>query len=239
MTPAILPARFLSVVYVVAALCAATTPCMSQATNAPPAPDEDRRPLSAAQIALFETPHLHNVTVPETLRYAVVRTGPGAFTDSVALHVRHLNADGTRDLSFDYLTGERHVGLPELDHFGGNPLLMLALDRDVVDMKAALGVSEAFFRNRIRESFVDAAKLSATTAPLDGGTVAARRITVQPFAHEERLQRIASLQAKTYSFVLADDVPGMIAEIDIDTPADTAMQAPAMSQHITFAGVEK
>ena len=37
---------------------------------------QDTRPLSPAQIALFETPHLANVSQPVTLEYSFVETAP-------------------------------------------------------------------------------------------------------------------------------------------------------------------
>jgi hypothetical protein len=199
---------------------------------------DDSRPLSPAQLVLFETPHLRNVTVPQTLRYQYRRDGSEMLTDLVLVTIRRVNADGSKDLAFQYFTGPRQVAFPELDHFQGNPLLMLALDRDVAGMKAALGLSASYFRNRIRESFVDAAAVSDTTISLDGRKVPARQVSVQPFAHEVRLERVASVQAKTYRFTLADDVPGMIAQIRIDTPADAALHAPGMSEQITFEGVD-
>ena len=201
-------------------------------------PQPDTRPLSPAQIALFETPHLQNVAHPETLRYTYRRVGPDGFADTVDVHVQAINPDGSKNLTFDYLSGAHRVGFPEIDHFHGNPLLMLALDRDVAAMKAAVGLSATYFRNRIRESFVEAATVTDGTTQLDGAPTPARIVTVQPFAHEQRLERIASLQAKTYTFVLANSVPGMIAEIRIDTPEDKALHAPAMSEQITFAGVQ-
>ena len=199
---------------------------------------EDTRPLSPAQVALFETPHLSNVAAPETLEYGFVQAGAAGFTDTVAVHIRSVNADGTKNVAFDYLTGEHKVRFPELDHFRGNPLLMLALDHDVNDMKDAVGLSASFFRNKIRQAFVADATIKDTTFILDGSPVPAREITIHPFAGEERLSRITSLQGKSYSFVLADAVPGTLAEIRIATPADAAMTAPAFSQQITFAGVQ-
>jgi len=199
---------------------------------------EDSRPLSPAQIALFETPHLRGVVAPETLRYTYRRTGPAGFTDTVEVHVREINPDGTKNLTFDFLTGPHRVIFPAIDHFRGNPLLMLVLERDVAAMKEAVGISSSYFRNRIRESFVQAATVSDSSAEILGKPTPARVITVQPFAHETRLERIASLQAKRYTFVLADGVPGMIAEIRIETPPDQALQAPAMSEQITLTGVE-
>ena len=202
------------------------------------APADDPRPLSPAQVALFETPHLRNVDHPETLEYGFTRDGPGGFTDTVALHVRRVNPDGTKSLAFDYLTGEHQVRFPELDNFRGNPLLMLTLERDVNEMKEAVGVSTAYFRNKIREAFVAKATLADGAFDLRGASVPARVITVQPFADEQRLERIPSLQAKSYTFVLADGVPGMLAEISIDTPADAKMNAPAFPQRTVFTGVE-
>lgn len=202
------------------------------------APSDDLRPLSPAQVALFETPHLRNVDHPETLDYGFTREGPAGFTDKVALHVRQVNPDGTKSVAFDYLTGERRVSFPELDNFHGNPLLMLTLERDVGEMKEAVGLSTSYFRNKIREAFVTRAAITEATFDLSGAVVPARVITVQPFAGEQRLERIPSLQAKRYTFVLADAVPGMFAEIRIDTPADAKMDAPAISQRTVFTGVE-
>jgi hypothetical protein len=213
-------------------------PALAQTAPALSGPEEDRRPLSPAQIALFETPHLRNVARPETLHYTYRRVGPAGFTDTVAVHVQEVNSDGTKNLTFDYLSGPRRVLFPGVDHFRGNPLLMLVLDRDVAAMKDAVGLSANYFRNRIRESFVEAATIREGNTQFDGGAIPARVVTVQPFAHETRLERIASLQAKTYTFVLAEAVPGMIAEIRIDTPEDLALHAPAIYEQITFTGVD-
>lgn len=197
---------------------------------------DDTRPLSPAQLALFETPHLRNVDHAETLDYGFIRDGGAGFTDKVALHVRRVNPDGTKDLSFDYLTGDHHVQFPELDHFRGNPLL--TLERDVDEMRDAVGLSASYFRNKIREAFVTGATLTDATFILGGVSMPAREITVHPFKGDPRLGRIQSLQDKSYSFILADGVPGTVAEIRIAVPADAAMAAPAFSQRTIFVGVE-
>lgn len=201
-------------------------------------PVEDTRPLSPAQIALFETPHLRNVDHAETLDYNFSRDGAAGFTDKIAIHVRKVNPDGTKSLSFDYLTGDRQVKFPELDNFRGNPLLMLTLERDVAEMKEQVGLSATYFRNKIREAFVTKATVTDATFTLDGKAVPSREVTVRPFEGDQRLERIPSLQAKSYTFVLADSVPGTFAEIRIGTPADVAMAAPAFNQRTIFTGVE-
>ena len=149
-----------------------------------------------------------------------------------------MNADGTKDLSFDYLTGEHHVQLPELDHFRGNPLLMLTLERDVNEMRDAVGLSASYFRNKVREAFVTGATITDATFILSGASMPAREITVRPFQGDPRQERIQSFQEKSYTFVLAHGVPGTIAEIRIAVPADAAMAAPAFTQRTIFIGVE-
>ncbi len=206
--------------------------------SADDAAPEDQRPLSPAQVALFETPHLQNVGQVETLDYKIVRDGPGGFTDKVALHVRGLHADGTKDLSFDFLTGERRVAYPELDNFRGNPLLMLVLERDVLEMKATLGVSATYFRNEIRQSFVDRATIVDSEFTLDGKAIPVKLLSVHPFANDSRLEHLPTVQSKAYLFVLSDKVPGTIAEIRIEMPGNDEQNIPAVAERITFQGVE-
>ncbi len=194
--------------------------------------------MSPAQVALFETPHLQNVGQVETLDYKIVRDGPGGFTDKVALHVRGLHADGTKDLSFDFLTGERRVAYPELDNFRANPLLMLVLERDVLEMKATLGVSATYFRNEIRQSFVDRATIVDSEFALDGKAIPVKLLSVHPFANDTRLEHLPTVQSKAYLFVLSDKVPGMIAEIRIEMPGNDEQNIPAVAERITFQGVE-
>lgn len=196
-------------------------------------------PLSPAQTLLFDTPHLANIEHAEKLRYAFSQTGPAAFDDTIILSVLHVNDDGSKSVTFDYLTGDHHQKFPELDHFRGNPLIMLALEQNVDQLNAALGVSKASLRNRIRDSFLTGATVEPTKITRDGTEFPATNVTVTPFAHADRFDRIPSLQARTYSITVAPGLPGGIAGIVIDTPADTALDAPAFSQKISFVGVEK
>lgn len=219
---------YLLLVFPLANLTSAQTP--------PPSPNSQNS-LSQAQIVLFDTPHLSNVSHPETLRYDYRRLGPGSFQDTVSVHITKVNSDGSKDLTFDFLTGDRRVSFPEMDQFHGNPLFMLMLERDVAMMHEALGVSAGFLRNVVRRGFLDAAVTNGNWTLPDGTTVPARIVTMQPFAGNERFQRLVSLQQKTYRFVLAKQVPGMIAEVDIATPADPNLNAPALEDKATFTGV--
>jgi hypothetical protein len=226
--------RGLRIVGAAAAILAISHPARAQAT----APAADPRPLSLAQIALFESPHLHNVTGGETLSYRFLREGADSYADSIAIHVRHAHPDGRKDLAFDYLSGPRHVAYPELDGFRGNPLLMLALEQDVAEMHERLGLSATWLRNRIREALVDRASITEASFALDGQSLPARRILLHPFADQDRLERLPSLRNKSYAFTLCDAVPGTLAEIRIEMPADPAAGAPDFTQRILFTGAQ-
>jgi len=199
----------------------------------------DPLPLSPAQTLLFDTPHLKNIMHAEKLRYAFSQTGPAAFDDTIILSVKHVNEDGTKSVTFDYLTGDHRQVFPELDHFRGNPLIMLALEQNVDQLNAALGISKASLRNRIRDSFLTGATVEPTKVTVDGTALPGQVVTVTPFAHVDRFDKIPSLQARSYRITVAPDVPGGIAGIAIDTPADASLGAPAFSQKISFTGVEQ
>jgi hypothetical protein len=202
----------------------------------PAAGDPDARPLSPAQIALFETPHLKNVERPEILEYRFQRDGAGGFTDRIAERIEKIHPDGTKYVGFDFLTGERHVFFPAVDNFHGNPLLMLFLEHDVREMRDAIGVTATYFRNRIREAFSDRARVADTEVTVDGKSVPARRITLQPFVDDPRFAGVPQIKNKTYTFVVADQIPGMLAELSAEQPANEQTGAAALSERITFAG---
>ncbi len=180
------------------------------------------------------TPHLQNVERPETLEYSFTRRGPAGFTDSVAVHVREVHPDGTHDVAFDFLTGERRENYPSVGEFRGNPLLMVFLEHDVKTMRDSIGISATYFRNHIREAFVDGATIEDVTATVDGSKVPARKITLRPFQNDERLVRLPPIRNKTYTFVLADAVPGGIVEISTDMPADAGLGVPEAGEQVVF-----
>jgi hypothetical protein len=200
------------------------------------AQDHDGRPLSPAQTALFETPHLKAIDHPETLQYQFQRTGRDPFTDTVDVHIENVHPDGTKYVSFGFMTGDHHVFYPAVDNFRGNPLLMVFLEHDVQEMKDQIGIAAAYFRKEVVDAFVDKASMSESTVEIDGKMLPARKITLKPFAEDRRLEKLPSIQAKTYSFILSDQVPGQLEALEVDVPADPANDAPAWSEKLTFTG---
>lgn len=202
---------------------------------APPAGAVEDRPLSRAQTELFSTPHLSNVGEPATLEYNFTRTGPVPFQDRVAVNIIEVHPDGTKDVTFEFLTGDRQERHPPVGSTRGNPVLMMFLEHDVRTLRESLGIAATFWRNRLRDGLLERATVEDTTVSVDGRDVPARRIIVRPFQDLDRLTRIPSVRDKLYTFVLADAVPGGIVELRTDMAADPALGVPAAGESLTFS----
>jgi len=97
---------------------------------------------------------------------------------------------------------------------------MYFLEWDVRGMHKATGGSALYFRNRIREGFVDQAEMADASITLDGRPEPATAITLQPFRHDPGIERYAAFRDKSYRFVLSQTVPGRVYEIEAALPAD-------------------
>jgi hypothetical protein len=193
----------------------------------------DDRPLSAAQIALFESDHLAAIKHPATLEYIFRHDGSEPYQDTVALVLREVQPDGSKDISVEFLSGDRRMEFSPVTRFHGNPLIMYFLEWDVRRMHETTGGSNLYFRNRIREAFVDQAEIDHTSITLDGRPQPATAITLQPYRHDPGIERYAAFRDKRYRFVLSDAVPGMVYEIEAMLPGAGA-DAPASVYRVTF-----
>ncbi len=176
--------------------------------------------LSAAQRAIFNTPHLANITEPVTLRYTYKHQGTmeQAFDDIVDVTITKVMPDGGRDVSFNFLSDKHHQDFPVIEGFHSNPVIMIFLEHDVAGLSSQTGGSTVYFRNRIRDAFVDRATAEEVMVPYDGKEVPATRVTLQPFLQDPLRERFEKFAEKTYEFYLAPDVPGGVYSIRVLTP---------------------
>ncbi len=228
-------------------LILATFLIAAMSAAAPVSADEsDTRPLSPAQIALFESDHLKSIQHPDRLEYRFAReagsagadqtnTGPanaGSYTDRIDLDVRPRD-DQKKDVWVDFLTGDRHMPFPPMIGFRGNPVLMFFLEHDVEEMQRLSGGTASYFRTRIRQAFVDRAELRQIDVAHDGTASPGTEITLTPFANDPRIAMFPELKDKRYRFVLTDAVPGSVYEIDAETQG-AAGQKPPVKETMVF-----
>lgn len=197
---------------------------------------EDDRPLSLAQIALFESDHLKEISHPTVLDYTFRHHGgaDGDYVDKVSADIRSVDPDGKKDVWVDFLTGGHHVTFPPAIGFNGNPVLMYFLEHDVTEMEAATGGSALYFRNRIRAAFLHDAKMHPVDVTIDGALHQATEIEVVPFRHDPNIARFPGFAEKIYRFVLSDAVPGSFYEISTTLAAESGTKT--FEEWMTYAG---
>jgi len=180
----------------------------------------DEIPYTEAQTMLFGRPHLSNIKQPIDINYnftqAGTHEGTDEFTDSVSAQITKTHEDGTRDLSFAFLSGERKELYPDINGFRGNPMIMLFLEWDVAKMEDTPGAirSQNYFRNQIRVGFWKYSKVEDIEVTHNNNNYQAKRIIITPYGNNDADRELASIFAdKEYEFILADEIPGEIYQI--------------------------
>jgi len=196
--------------------------------------------VSAAETLLFQTDHLKNVAPPATLSYAFRKTGSAeaGFDDAVELRVR--GRGGAKRVSVEFFTAERRIAFPEVSGAEGNPVLLCFLERDIREMERLTGGKSGYFRRAIRLALARSAKVAPTRLSFAGRQLAAREITVTPYAEDPLKDRFGKYAAKTYVFTLSAAVPGGVYSMRafVPPPADAANDAPPLiEERLSFVRI--
>ncbi|MBN3751324.1 hypothetical protein G3N95_00100 [Paraburkholderia sp. Tr-20389] len=190
-------------------------------------------PIAPAEKLLFLTPHLHGVASQTELDYALVVTAPpDKQTDRVRVLVA--SADNAKsDASVSDASGK--VQLPE--NLPCNPVILYFLERDIAEMEQATGGQRRYFQQRVRLALAASPPITDATVQLDGKTVRARKIVIQPYLHDPNAQRFPKFTSKRYTFVLADGVPGGVSLLRTDVPGDNDDFAhPQKTESLSYEG---
>lgn len=192
--------------------------------------------LTPAQVALFESDHLKDISKPVRLDYAFTHQGGvGDFKDKVTADIRNVRTDGRKDVWVQFLSGTRQVKFPPAMGFNGNPLLMYFLEHDVVEMQQATGGSAGYFRTLIRMAFLNA-DMRPTKVTFKGQTYDGHEIVISPFRGDPHLAKFPGFRDKTYHFILCDSLPGTIYQISTDVPTVGSGISGAFKEAMTYEG---
>jgi hypothetical protein len=204
--------------------------------------EEPPKEFSAAERALFMTDQLTKLRPPMTLHYQFHRSGSlePAFDDKVSI-VLKAQADGTCcDAAGEFLSGERKVVLPPVEHATGNPVMLFFLERDVREMERLTKGKSAYFRKRIRMAIFNGAQQRAVTLRYRGKAVAGQEFTINPYLEDPNRSRFEQLATKRYVFTLSEAVPGGVYAIRT-LAADAAKGAeapPLLAEELLLDGAE-
>lgn len=203
-----------------------------------PALAADPNEFSEAEKLVFVEHQLANVKAPTTLRYTFVKSGslePG-FEDQVLVEVSDIKPTGS-SVTTDFLSGSRKIKLPDVDNARPNPVILYFLEHDIREMARLTNRKTSnYFRNRIRKTLVDQAQIRDTTITFDGQTLAAREVTLSPYANDPARVRYERYANKRYVFLLSEAVPGGVYEMRTTMLGAQPNEAPMLEEVMTFAG---
>ena len=210
---------------------------------AAPAVAEDGK--SAAGL-VFETPYLEAVEANSALTYRIEMATTdealfGApFQDEVTLTVLPGPPGGkAKTAILDIMTGSRRRTIGPMREVRGNPAVMVLLEQDAFHLNRILGGQPAYFRNRIRKAFREAAAVEPVRVAYDGRELAGHKVTIHPFRDDPNPSRMREFAGQTYEFIVADQVPGGLYSIVSYVPAPVPGAARLSEQRLTLTGLAK
>ena len=123
---------------------------------------------SEAETRLWLTDQLHSISSEMELNYSFERSGslePG-FSDHIRFSINKVNDDGTKGVSLQFLSGDRHFPVPPVAHATVNPILKVYLQGGVYEMNRLTDPNGAarerwrYFQRRIKYALAESATVA-------------------------------------------------------------------------------
>jgi hypothetical protein len=200
------------------------------AADAPPAPG-----LNEAQRLVFMNDSLRDLSAGSVLIYDFSHKDKETkgFSDRVKLTVTRVLGDGKRDLTFDFLTGNRHVAFHPAAAYKGNPVPIQFLERDVDEMARSVDGRAGYFQSRIRRAFFHP-QVRPVKISFQGKEVNGVEVSVAPFVNDPNIERFRAYAHKQYEFLFSDQVPGGLYRIRTVVPGEKDA-TPVIEEDLTFS----
>ena len=128
----------------------------------------------AATVAdqVFGVGLMDDVKQPTVLHYRYEMRGQGiepAVASAIAMDVREVKEDGDKQVYLDMFSGADRRQLGPIAAHEQNPLVLVLLQRDVLQMSRLTGGAAGYFQQQIRRSFNDPAEYRISA--VEGGLV--------------------------------------------------------------------
>lgn len=174
--------------------------------------------LTAAQILVYDTAHLSNTVAGQQINYRYYSqiATDDIIADRVSLSIKKSHEDNKRDVGLDFLTGERHLALPDFNAFRGNPVIIAMLEHIAQSFGRETGGGALYFRNRIRDALAkENTQIVQITVEYGDRTIGATRLIFLPFSGDVYLVENPEYTLANFSITLSDDVPGGVVGISV------------------------
>lgn len=214
-------------------------PAADQAAGTKPATMQDDE-FSEANQLLFLQDHLTQIAYPARYVYARVRSGSADdFEDRITMTTHNLPDSDAKHVAFSQTQTEPGQQIDDVENARGNPLIMVFLQSDVLELAEATGGHWRYFQKQMKLALENTAQVEPITVTFQGKPVDGRRISVKPYADDpERRQALGRYVGKTYEFILSDQVPGSIVELRTSVPAEGNAGEPQV-ERLTLQSMEE
>lgn len=145
--------------------------------------------------------------------------------------------DGTPQGAFlRFYQDDKHRNIGTFPASVGNPIIMYFVETVVRDMAESAGGSPFYIRNRVKEALVAPAEIADEPAKVGGQEVAAREITIRPFAGDPNAERMQGFGDLEIRVTMSDEVPGWYYALEAVVPGK---DGPRYASTMTFTGEDK
>lgn len=190
--------------------------------------------FSEANRLLFLEDHLTGTDYSARYTYDVVKSGQVEedVENRITMTASNIAGSDAKHVEIDMLE-EDHGEIDDIDNARGNPLIMVFLQSDVVDLAAETGGHWRYFQKQMKLALESSAEVEPVTVEFQGESVAGQRITVRPYSGEEAHRKeLGRYVDKTYEFTLSDQVPGSIVELRATVPPEDGSATPLVTKLI-------
>lgn len=208
------------------------------------AQEQAPRELSEAERLIWMKDQLGNIDEKCTLHYSFERRGSldVEFSDTVDVDLVEVHPDGTKAAQVEFLSDDNRHPVEMNESTTENPVLIVFLTRDVLEMQRMTDGSAMYFKQRVQAAFADGAKVSPVTVDYNGGQVDAKQIRLDPFTQDPNRARFEQFADKYYLITMSDEIPGQFYEIRTVVPGKGAngepTAEPLLEERLTLVGVD-
>jgi hypothetical protein len=225
-------------------LLSATGQAADTSKDSAPAAEETR--FSEAEKLLWMGDQLKAVRQPATLHYSFARAGTyeQGFTDSVVLQITRVKANGLKDGTLQFFSGDRNFPVPPAEDTDANPVLKIYFQGDVYEMNRLTdpdGKSRErwrYFQRRVKLALSEAATVTPTSINFAGQPLEAKAISFQPYHNDPKRAEFEQFADKRYTVVVSDKLPGYLYSIETFIPGP-AGAPPLIQETLKLETVEQ
>jgi hypothetical protein len=97
-----------------------------------------------------------------------------------------------------------------------NPVFIWFLDKSVENLRVVAGGKQPYLKGRMRDAFVDQAKIEPVKFTYAGKEVEGFKVTMVPFENDPNKHKMQGFEKSSFSFTFSKDVPGYFYGLESD-----------------------